>query len=103
MNVKFKQWDCVAVPGKYSNGRKAIQLIDAEDYECVAVATVNLPDSPLEDDNVFVKDYSENLGMAIALIKSDVIYSGAQEIVHSEWLTIYAYKLTEKALKEIFK
>jgi hypothetical protein len=106
MNVKFKQWDCVAVPGKYSNGRKAIQLLDAEDYEVVAVATVNMvsvPDDQMDDDEVFIKDYSENSGMYESLVEAGIIFPEPKSVSAAGWVNVTSYKLTSKALKEIFK
>ena len=48
---------------KYANGRTRINLIDALDNEPYAVATTNLPDVLLLDNEVLVKDYSENEGV----------------------------------------
>ena len=42
--VKFKEWNCKPVKAFYGNGRIAIQLIDAEDGEPIATATINIPD-----------------------------------------------------------
>lgn len=74
IKVKFKQWDCVIKAARYhSNNRTALTLYDAEDFQVVAVATINLPDMPLQDDEVYIKDYSENEGMVKALRKAGVI------------------------------
>jgi hypothetical protein len=73
MNVKFKEWNCVAVFEKYRNGRTAIQLMDAEDGSPIATATVNLPDFPLAEDRVAIKDYSENEGMLDALVEAGIV------------------------------
>ncbi|MBV5322743.1 MAG: hypothetical protein JZU60_02775 [Ilumatobacteraceae bacterium] len=48
---------------RYANGRLAIQAIDRDTGEPVAVLTVNLPDVPLAPDEVLLKDYSENQGV----------------------------------------
>lgn len=50
----------------YSNGRIAIQYYSYEgeygpEQECVA--TINLPDQPLEKNEVIIKIYSENEGL----------------------------------------
>lgn len=71
--VRFKRWDCVMEFGQYSNSRVAIKLIDANNGEPVAVATINLPDEPLGKDEIFIKDYSENTGMVNALYNAGVI------------------------------
>ena len=49
--------------GTYKNGRKALELVDATDGECVLVATVNLPDEQLGEHETIIKDYSENEGV----------------------------------------
>lgn len=71
--VKFKQWNCKPVKAFYGNGRIAIQLIDAEDGEPIATATINIPDEDIKDDEVIIKDYSENEGMLNALLEADII------------------------------
>ena len=73
--VKFKDWLCTVYIAEYpvSDGRTAIQLNDAEDGMPIATATVNLPDLSLEPDHVFIKGWSENEGMADALIEAGII------------------------------
>ena len=73
MNVKFQDWDCIATYAQYGNGRLAIILVDAEDSSPIATATVNLPDEDMTDDEVAIKDYSENEGMLAALLDSGLI------------------------------
>lgn len=71
--VRFKYWNCIPVFKTYSNGRKAISLIDAKDGSPVANATLNLPGIELESDEVIVKNYSENEGIRPALIEAGII------------------------------
>lgn len=61
--MKYKKWEVELMVGKYNNGRTALQLMDAEDYQPVATCTVNLPDEKLEEDEAFIKDWSENEGI----------------------------------------
>lgn len=64
---------------QYSNGRPAIVLLDFEDRSPYAVATVNLPELNLEDNQTFVKSYSENAGMLDFLVKNNIVkYTGKQ-------------------------
>ena len=58
---------------KYENDRTAIQLNDATDGHPYAVATVNMPDVLLLDNEVLVKDYSENEGMLDFLVKNNIV------------------------------
>lgn len=46
------------VRGQYDNGRRAIRLVSGG--LPFAVLTVNLPDDPLEEGEIFVKTWSEN-------------------------------------------
>jgi hypothetical protein len=82
--VQFKIWSCNIIFKKYGNGRTAILLTNANKEKDgsilyppntmeIAVATVNLPGIPLNDDQVFIKNYSENEGMLSALISAGVV------------------------------
>ena len=68
IKVQFQQWSCTAIFGLYDNLRLAIQLLDDEDYEIVATATINLPEEELPHDVILVKNYSENEGIEDALV-----------------------------------
>ena len=59
---------------KYANGRTRICLLDAVDNEPYAVATTNLPDVLLLDNEVIVKDYSENEGMLEFLTTNNIVF-----------------------------
>lgn len=48
---------------KYSNGRTALELLDAIDGNPVLIATTNLPEVPLEEHEGIIKDYAENEGV----------------------------------------
>lgn len=65
--------DVVIQLHKYSNDRPVIQLIDAEDGEPYATATVNVPDVLLLDNEVLIKDYSENEGMLDFLVRNNIV------------------------------
>jgi hypothetical protein len=85
--VKFKQWDCVVAFAQYGNKRTAIQLLAADDNTPIAVASVNLPDEPMEADEIAIKDYSENEGMLDCLVKAKIV-STPLRFVESGWVTI---------------
>jgi len=59
--------------GKYANGRTAIQILDAIDGQPYATATVNIDYVLLADNEVLIKDYSENEGMLDFLIKNNIV------------------------------
>lgn len=57
----------------HGNDRIAIQLNDANDGQPYAVVTVNKPEVLLSDNEVLVKDYSENEGMLDFLTKNNIV------------------------------
>jgi hypothetical protein len=71
--IRFQEWDCDIELGRYNNGRPALILNDAHDGEQVAVATVNLQNEPVGDNEVFIKNYSENEGILEALVSAGVV------------------------------
>ena len=75
MIITFQDWQCRVVRGRYPNGRPAIQLFDVETDVPIATATINLPEIPLDDEEneVFIKDYSENEGMLQTLMAAGIV------------------------------
>ena len=71
--VMFLGYECKLQFGKYGNGRTAIELVDAHNGEPIATATLNMPRVPLAENQVFIKDYSENEGMLAALEAAGVV------------------------------
>lgn len=72
--VEFLGYTCNIHFSEYSNKRTAILLVDPFDpLDTVAVATTNIPDVPLLEDEVIIKDYSENEGMFDVLTKAGIV------------------------------
>jgi hypothetical protein len=73
--VYFLGEKCFVDKLEYSNGRTALRLYTVTDgfKEPMGTATVNIPDAPLNDDEVFIKNYSENKGILKALIKAGIV------------------------------
>jgi hypothetical protein len=71
--VTFNGLECRLEFHKYINGRTAIMLVDANNGEEVAMATVNVPEIPMDDNYVLIKDYSENAGMLQALQEAGIV------------------------------
>jgi len=46
------------------------EIEESADPSAEAIATINLPDVPLLDDEVIIKDYSENEGIYAAMLKA---------------------------------
>lgn len=74
--IRFADCNCTVERHRYQNGRVALQLITHDDGfpEPVATATVNVPDCDLADDEVIIKDYSENRGILDILIGAGIVY-----------------------------
>ena len=72
--VTFMDWKCNPKAARYTNGgRRALALYDVVDGEPVATVTVNLPEDSCDEDEIFVKDYSENTGMVTALLDAKLV------------------------------
>lgn len=78
------------------NDRKAIYLNNGPDD--FIVATINIPEEPLDDDEVIIKDYSENEGMLATLIQAGILDRFAR-FVKTGHVVCPVYNLTAKALK----
>lgn len=59
--------------GNYSNGRRALRLIDQEDGLPVMTVTVNVPDEELAENELIIKNYSENEGVLDFLLENDIV------------------------------
>jgi hypothetical protein len=70
--VKFLGEECSIEVAKYGNGRTAI-LLQCQNGEPMATATINLPDESLKKGEAFIKDYSENEGMLEALREAGIV------------------------------
>lgn len=70
--VEFQGKTLVVNKLEYPNKRIAIEFAYKNGREHT-VATVNLPDEQIEDDEVILKNYSEGQGAMEALIESGVI------------------------------
>lgn len=73
------------------NYRPAIQLV-CENGEPWATATVNLPNEFITENEVAVKDYSENKGVLQALIDAGIVYEPVWS-VQSGFVTIPVCRL----------
>ena len=81
--------------GKYGNGQTAIQLVDMEDGFPYATATVCVEDDLLKEDEVAIKNYSENVGILNALVSANVIEE-PHAFVQSHFIKIPICKLITK-------
>ena len=71
--LNFLGEDCHVELNRYQNGRLAICLVISKDGEPMTTATVNLPEIPLLDGFVFIKNYSENEGILDLFLKAGIV------------------------------
>lgn len=73
-----------------NNGRKAIQLLDAEDGCPFMMVTVNVPEVELAEDEIIVKNYSENDGVLQFLIQNNLVHGverwAGRDMAICKWL-----------------
>lgn len=105
--INFKNWKCFISLGYYNAGsRLAIQLLsDEEDAdkgvfygEPIAVATVNIPELQLKDNEICIKNYSENEGMIDTLQKAGLITEVKRE-VSTGFVTVHIVEKTSKLVE----
>ena len=71
-NGEYSQEEVTVEIVTYSNGRPAIQLSDLEGFPFMT-ASVNVPHIHLEEDEVVIKDYSENEGVLRFLVDNNIV------------------------------
>lgn len=107
--LRWKDWDVHVVAGTYPNGRIALELQSAitdvarQLFEGarITVATVNIPQHAIEPEDVFVKDYNENEGMADWLVEHGFIEEWAQDSAQTGHVEVYSYQLTKSVLAKL--
>ena len=62
-DLLFREWPVRLSWGKYVGGRTALALMHAEDGDPVACCTVNIPEASLGENEILVKNWTENEGM----------------------------------------
>jgi len=86
--VKFKKWNCKIKISRYGvNDRLALQLNDFTNGEVVAEASINLSDFPLGENEIAIKNHSENEGILQVLVDSKIV-SEPKYYVDSGFVTI---------------
>jgi len=92
--IQFKEWKCSINISSYAinNKIRSILLYDIEDGSPIATASVFHND--LKEDEVGIKDWSENEGMYDTLLKANVIHPYHRKI-KSGYVEILVCKLKE--------
>ena len=81
--VRFGRWLCDVVFRQYGDGSTAI-ILNASGGQRVAVATVALDSRPPEW-HVFIKTWSENVGMLEAMVAAGVLVDTGKRIACGQY------------------
>jgi hypothetical protein len=92
--MKYKNYDVVLKFAQYDNGRLAIRLFDPSEG-LITTATTNLPEVSLGEDEVFIKDYTENVGVLSFLLDNGFVEQTGRT-VRSGYVAIPIVKITPK-------
>ena len=96
--IFFGGFACEMQLSHYTNGNKAISLVDTRDGSPVATATVNIEGVELPANEVMIKDYSENKGMLRALQDSNVV-GRIVDVIQSGYVDIPVVTLSDNLME----
>lgn len=91
---------CHFVTSRYADNGNLALCIENNEEGRIAICTVN-PGMPLGDNQIAVKNYSENEGMD-DFLKGEGLIGKLVGTIPSGWVNIPVYELTEKG-RELFK
>lgn len=94
LNLAGNEWNAKLVKRAYSNGNVAIQAVDPDDGETIAILSVNTGDK-VDKDHVAIKDYSENEG-ALASLKEAGVIGEPEYFLSSGYVKIPVCKLLKE-------
>ena len=97
-NYPNEGYRCFLEFGHYPNGNLAISLVDVIHSSPVAKATVNFEGVKLANNEVCIKDYSENAGMLMALQAAGVI-DRVVDVVQSDHVDVPVVQLTDNVME----
>lgn len=80
LNGKYGTYDVIIAERCYSNNRLALEILDSEDGIPVMVATVNIPEVPLNEGEIIIKNYSENEGVLDFLQQNGLVGEVLREV-----------------------
>lgn len=91
----YTSYTVIAAGRYYDNNCRAIQLLDAHDGSLCATATVNIPGADIDDDEVFIKNWSENEGVLKSMVAAGYIEESCGQ-VQTGFVFADRCRLTEK-------
>lgn len=100
LKMKWHRWDCVLQKGRYIDNSIAILLIDEHNGGPVGKATVAIQGANHKDNQIVVKDYSENEGMLDAL-KGIGLVTNVERWIETGWVKVPVCNIDPAKLDEI--
>lgn len=93
--IDLKEWGpCRLLKERYNNGRLALQLF-SNMHGMIATLTVNLPEEHLEDDEFFIKGWSENEAIIPDVLASNLFEDTGKQ-VHTGYTKAFVWKFAKK-------
>jgi len=80
LNGRYGTYNVIIAERSYGNNRLALEILDSEDGIPVMVATVNIPEVPLNEGEIIIKDYSENEGVLDFLQQNGLVGEVLREV-----------------------
>lgn len=100
LQMRYHGWDCTLQKGRYIDDTIAILLFDTHNGEPIATATVAIQGPELKENQIIVKDYSENEGMLAALTNIGLVTS-VEQWIPTGWVSVPVCNIDPAKLAEI--
>jgi hypothetical protein len=84
----------------YSDGMRTALILMTKQHEVAMIATVNVPEEHIEEDEVIIKNYSENEGILDVLIDAGIISKPLRSVEVGYALVHICKLLIEGPIKE---
>jgi len=98
--LKYKNYEVEFVINEYQvGGGMAIQMMDVHDGMPIAICTVNIKEVDLAEDEVLIKNYSENEGM-LEWFKENGFVKEVVDYVDKNFVTIPKVKLNMEEIEK---
>jgi len=82
-------YDLTVDVGKYQDGNTSLELWLKDEGVPFAIASVNMPNVLLCDNEILCKDYSENEGILDFLVENNIVTKTQSGVdVHNHWLHV---------------
>ncbi len=98
IKTKYFTGDVDLVVGQYSNGRLALQMFCSHTKELALTPTVNIPEVFLKENEILIKNWSENEGILDSLVEQGLV-EDTGKVVPTGYVIANIVKITDKLSK----